>query len=216
VPLLLFASAEAKTSLFLAGAHCAPVAAFCQSAQQFLPTKFAGRLYVAQIRSPLFWAGGLILHSSYIPIVGIYRSMDWQSRGCDQWVLDAEAKTSLERTIDRNTSLPGVSGTHLLTGGDYGPPASRRLTYLTDGSTLVEEVPENVRDKNSAQFRYVVWNYTSEKARPIVYGVGYFVRTDLGSSRTRVQWTYSFQLNRRPLPRLSGANRRFPVSRRFP
>jgi hypothetical protein len=25
-------------------------------------------------------------------------------------VLDAEAKTSLERTIDRNTSLPGVSG----------------------------------------------------------------------------------------------------------
>jgi hypothetical protein len=30
VPLLLFASAEAKTSLFLAGAHRAPVAAFYQ------------------------------------------------------------------------------------------------------------------------------------------------------------------------------------------
>jgi len=131
-------------------------------------------------------------------------------------VLDAEAETSLERTIDRNTSLPGVSGTHMLTRSDYGPPGSRRLTCLTDGSTLVEEVLENVRDKNSAQFRYVVWNYTSEKARPIVYGVGHFVRTDLGSGRTRLQWTYSFQLNRRPLPRLSGANRRFPVSRRFP
>ena len=57
------------------------------------------------------------------------------------------------------------------------------------------------------QFRYVVWNYTSEKARPIVYGVGHFVRTDLGSGRTRVRWTYSFQLNRRPLSGLSGANR---------
>ena len=54
--------------------------------------------------------------------------------------LDAEAKTSLERTIDRNNSLPGVSGTHMLNGGDYGPPGSRRLTCLTDGSTLVEEV----------------------------------------------------------------------------
>jgi hypothetical protein len=30
VPLLLFASAEARTSLFLAGAHRAPVAAFYQ------------------------------------------------------------------------------------------------------------------------------------------------------------------------------------------
>jgi hypothetical protein len=67
-------------------------------------------------------------------------------------VLDAEAKTSLERTLDRNTSLPGVSGTHMLTRGDYRPPGSRRLTCLTDGSTLVEEVLENVRDKNSAHF----------------------------------------------------------------
>jgi hypothetical protein len=31
-----------------------------------------------------------------------------------------------------------------------------------------------------------------------VYGVGHFVRTDLG--RTRVQWTYSFQLNRSRFP----------------
>jgi hypothetical protein len=39
-----------------------------------------------------------------------------------------------------NTSLPGVSGTHLLTRGDCGPPGSRRLTCRTDGSTFVEEV----------------------------------------------------------------------------
>jgi hypothetical protein len=57
-----------------------------------------------------------------------------------------------------------------------------------------------VWDKNSAQFRYVVWNYTNEKGRPIVYGVGHFVRTDRGSGRTRVQWTYSFQAESPPLP----------------
>jgi hypothetical protein len=104
----------------------------------------------------------------------------------------------------------------MLTRRDYGLPGSRRLTCLTDGSTFVEEVLKNVRDKKSAQFRYVVWNYSSEKTRPIVYGVGHFVPTDLGSGRTRVQWTYSFQLNRRPLPGLSGANRGFPISRRSP
>jgi hypothetical protein len=39
-----------------------------------------------------------------------------------------------------NTSLPGVSGIHMLTRGNYGPPGSRRLTCRTDGSTLVEKV----------------------------------------------------------------------------
>jgi hypothetical protein len=119
-------------------------------------------------------------------------------------VLDAETKTSLENAIARNSSLPGVSGVHMLTKGDYGPPGSRRLTCLTDGSTLVEEVLENVRDKDSSQFRYVVWNYTSERARPIVYGVGHFVRTDLGAGDTYVRWTYSFQLNRNRFPGFLG------------
>jgi hypothetical protein len=82
-------------------------------------------------------------------------------------VLDAEAKASLEKTIDRSSSLPGVSGTHTLTKGDYGSRRSRRLTCLTDGSTLVGEVLENVRDEDSEPFRYVVWNSTSEEAHPI-------------------------------------------------
>jgi hypothetical protein len=82
-------------------------------------------------------------------------------------VLDAEAKASLEKTIDRSSSLPGVSGMHMLTKGDYGSPGSRRLTCLTDGSTLVGEVLENVRDRNSEPFRYVVWNSTSEEAIPL-------------------------------------------------
>jgi hypothetical protein len=50
-----------------------------------------------------------------------------------------------------------------------------------------------------------VWNYTSEKAHPIVYGVGHFVRTDLGDGRTQVRWTYSFQLNRSRFPGFLGS-----------
>ena len=115
-------------------------------------------------------------------------------------VLDTESKLSLEKTIDRNSSLPSVSGTYMLTQGDYGSPGSRRLTCLTDGSSLVEEVLESGRDKNSGHFRYVVWNYTTEQARPIVYGVGHFVTTDIGAEGTRKHWTYSFQLNRNRFP----------------
>ena len=115
-------------------------------------------------------------------------------------VLDGESKLSLEKTIDGNSSLPSVSGTYMLTHGDYGSPGSRRLTCLTDGSSLVEEVLESRRDKNSGHFRYVVWNYTTEQARPIVYGVGDFVTTDIGAEGTRKHWTYSFQLNRDRFP----------------
>jgi hypothetical protein len=92
-----------------------------------------------------------------------------------------------------------------LTSGGFGQPGSHRLVCLTDGSTTVEQVLENKRDKTSAEFRYVVWNYTSEKARPMVYGVGHFVRTDLGDGRTRVVWTYSFQLNRQRFPGYLGS-----------
>ena len=63
----------------------------------------------------------------------------------------------------------------------------------------------STRTKSSAEFRYVVWNYTTPKARPILYGVGDFVRTDLGDGRTRVRWTYSFQLNRSRFPGFLGA-----------
>jgi hypothetical protein len=63
--------------------------------------------------------------------------------------------------------------------------------------------------RTQQDFAYVVWNYPSEKTRPIVYGVGHFIRTDLGSGRTRVRWTYSFQLNR---SRLSGYPGRIGIS----
>ena len=97
-------------------------------------------------------------------------------------VLAESERTSLNQAVRKSDSLPGVSGTYALTSGDFGKPGSRRLVCLTDGSTTEEEVLEKSRDKNSAQFRYVVWNYTTEKARPILYGVGHFVWTDPGGT----------------------------------
>jgi hypothetical protein len=112
-------------------------------------------------------------------------------------------------SIQKSDALPGVSGTYLLTTGEWGAPGSRRITCLTDGSTAEEQILLNDRGQTSAEFRYVVWNYTTEKARPVLYGVGDFVRKDLGVRRTRVQWTYSFRLNRRRFPGCLGAVGRF-------
>ena len=98
----------------------------------------------------------------------------------------ADSNKPLKDTIHKTSSLPGVSGDHMLTQGTFGVPGSRRLTCLTDGSTLEEEVIQSERTSNSFRFRYVVWNYTSESARPIVYGVGDFHDSDLGDGRTHV------------------------------
>ena len=118
-------------------------------------------------------------------------------------VIHAAEQTSLNQAIRESGALPGVSGTYKLRGS-FGQPGSRRLVCLTDGSTTEEQVIENQRDGNSAEFKYVVWNYTTPKARPVLYGVGHFVRTDLGDGRTRVRWTYSFQLNRQRFPGFLG------------
>ena len=123
-------------------------------------------------------------------------------------VLHVEATTKLEDTINRKSPLPGVSGTFDLTPGGFGQEGSRRLTCLTDGSSLVEQVLLNKRDQKTAEFRYVVWNYTSTSARAVRYGIGHFVRTDLGDGRTHVRWTYSFRLEPTRFPgRLGGLGR---------
>jgi hypothetical protein len=77
------------------------------------------------------------------------------------------ANKPLKDTISSAGSLPGVSGDHMLTEGEFGAPGSRRLTCLSDGSTLVEESLQRERTAHSYRFRYVVWNYTSDKARPV-------------------------------------------------
>jgi hypothetical protein len=110
----------------------------------------------------------------------------------------------LKDQIKQSDALPGVRGNSMLTPGEFGAVGSRRLVCLTDGATLVEQVL--YADEN--RFRYVVWNYTSEKARPISYGVGEFVYTALADKRTRMTWTYSFGLNSERFPgRLGGTGR---------
>jgi hypothetical protein len=111
----------------------------------------------------------------------------------------------LKDQIKQSDALPGVSGNYMLSDGDFGTEGSRRLVCLTDGSTLVEQVL--FKDEN--RFRYVVWNYTSEKARPIAYGVGEFVHTALSDTSTRVTWTYSFGLNSERFPGMLGGTGRF-------
>jgi hypothetical protein len=115
-------------------------------------------------------------------------------------VLAEAERTDLNQAIKKADTLPGVAGTRVLTDGDFGEPGSRRLVCLTDWTTTEEQVLERSRTKTQAKFRYVVWNYTTEKARPVLYGVGEFVHTDLGDGRTRVRWTYSFQLRRDVFP----------------
>ena len=115
-------------------------------------------------------------------------------------VLSQSQQTPLKQAIKKSDSLPGVAGEHLLTGGAFGQAGSRRLVCLTDGTSTEEQVLLRNQSKTHAEFRYVVWNYTTEKARPILYGVGEFVWTDLGNGTTRVKWTYSFQLRRDRFP----------------
>jgi hypothetical protein len=110
----------------------------------------------------------------------------------------------LSETIKRSSSLPGVTGSYMLTEGRYGAPGSRQLNCLSDGSTLVEQVLLRERRIDSVRFRYAVWNYTSSKAHPIAYGVGEFMYSAADNGRTHVRWTYSFQLNRHRFPGMLG------------
>lgn len=120
-------------------------------------------------------------------------------------VLEVVNGKSLENTIHSPNSLPGVSGTYPLTKGDFGEPGTRRITCLTDGSALEEQVLERHQTQDAYHFRYVVWNFTTAQARPIVYGVGDFHFSAAGLDRTHVHWTYAFQLNRGRFPGFLGS-----------
>src|SRR5262249_60954900 len=111
----------------------------------------------------------------------------------------------LEDTIHKTNSLPGVSGSHMLTQGEFAAPGSRRLNCLSDGSTLVEQVLTSERNTNTFRFRYVVWNFTSEKARPIEYGVGDFYYSDVRGGPTHVNWSDEFQLHQHSYPATLGS-----------
>jgi hypothetical protein len=115
------------------------------------------------------------------------------------------ADKPLQDALHHPNSLPGVAGDVSLTDGEFGTPGSRRLVCLSDGSTLEEQALEREQDSHSYRFRYVVWNYTTVKARPIVYGVGEFVYSGMSEKSTRVHWTYAFELNRHRFPGYLGS-----------
>ncbi|MFZ0630476.1 MAG: SRPBCC family protein [Acidobacteriaceae bacterium] len=120
-------------------------------------------------------------------------------------VVRAAMNEPLSNAIRRSDSLPGVAGEFVLTGGSFGMPGSRRMVCLTDGSSTEEEVLEREDGPRAGHFRYVVWNYTTPKARPILYGVGEFRTVAIDAGHTRVTWTYAFQLRGDRFPGELGA-----------
>lgn len=118
-------------------------------------------------------------------------------------VLAAVDNTPLSQSIAEAGGLPGVRGAHVLAGGKFDQPGSRHMLFLTDGTTAVEQVLEKTTTATSRRFRYVVWNYTTAAAKPLLYGLGDWLYTAEGD-RTRVRWTYSFELRRNQFPGFLG------------
>jgi hypothetical protein len=129
-------------------------------------------------------------------------------------VADAMNKP-LEKTINKSDSLPGVSGDYMLTKGEFGSPGSRHIVCLTDGTSTVEEALEHEDTPVSSHFRYIVWHYTTPKAKPIEYGVGEFRTVQLDAGHTRITWTYSFKLKEGVFPGEFGAAGRWLFSAYF-
>jgi hypothetical protein len=64
---------------------------------------------------------------------------------------------------------------------------------------------DKTRDSSSDRFRYIVWKYTTEKARPIEYGIGDFHYAQLAAGSTHITWIYSFKLKEHEFPSNFGA-----------
>jgi hypothetical protein len=120
-------------------------------------------------------------------------------------VVSAAMNKPLDKTILQSDAFPGVSGDYMLTEGPFGPPGSRHLICLTDGTTTEEEALERDDSPTAGHFRYIVWNYTTPKARPVAYGVGEFKTVQIDASHTRITWTYSFKLKEDTFPGDLGA-----------
>ncbi len=99
----------------------------------------------------------------------------------------------LSRRHPPAAGLPGVVDTLALTPDGFGPVGGRHLVFLSDDTTVVEQVLENTRTDTAWRFRYVVWGYTTPAAKPLRYGLGDFHYVPEGE-RTRLTWTYSFEL----------------------
>jgi hypothetical protein len=165
---------------------CAPAAAACEPP----------RGWVDVPHPQVAPAGELVSHSEDIVIARPLAS-----------VLKTVVAMDLHHTIKPTSALPGVEGTYLLTQefGRFGAPGSRQFECLSDGSTLEEQSLLRADTPNDSRFRYVVWNYTTEAARPIRYGVGEFHYVAIEPAHTRIHWTYSFALDGTRFPGYLGS-----------
>jgi hypothetical protein len=120
-------------------------------------------------------------------------------------VVSAAMDKPLEKTINKSDSLPGVAGDYMLTQGQFGSPGSRHILCLTDGTSTEEESLEREDAPTHSHFRYIVWNYTTPKAKPIEYGVGEFTIVQPDAGHTRITWTYAFKLKTDVFPGEFGA-----------
>ncbi len=106
----------------------------------------------------------------------------------DAWFVDKP----IESVLTGTDTIPAVLGTVPLSNG-WGSPGDRRRVELEDDSTALEQVLAN---EMPGRFHYVVWNYTSDAARYVDYGVGEFRFVAEGET-TRVKWTYAFKPKKR-------------------
>jgi hypothetical protein len=120
-------------------------------------------------------------------------------------VTSVAAKTKIKDAIKKAGDLPGVSGEYPLNAIPFGTPGARRLVCLSDGSTLEEQVLEVEATGTLSRFRYMVWNYSTQQARPIEYGIGEFRDTQVDPAHTHIVWTYSFKLKDYEFPGYLGA-----------
>ncbi|MEM6291640.1 MAG: hypothetical protein AAGA54_10255 [Myxococcota bacterium] len=88
---------------------------------------------------------------------------------------------NLSEVIRGTDSIPAIRGTTTLTGA-WGQPGDRRRVELSDDGTALEQVLENNLPE---RFTYVVWNYTSDAAKYVEYGVGEF-RFEAAGEKTQV------------------------------
>jgi hypothetical protein len=120
-------------------------------------------------------------------------------------VVHATGKVKIKDAIQHPNSLPGVGGEAPLNDIPFGTPGARRLVCLTDGTALEEQVLEHFESPSIYHFRYAVWNYSTPKAKPILYGIGDFLDTPIDTTHTQILWTYSFALKRNVFPGSLGA-----------
>jgi hypothetical protein len=111
------------------------------------------------------------------------------------------AAAPLSRLLPGTSKIPAVAETRVLTSNAFGQAGAPRVVCLADGSTAVEEVTESLAGQ---YFRYKVWAYSTEVARPIEYGLGEFLLSPVDASHTRVTWTYSFKLRSNVFPGNAG------------